>query len=310
MYSTSAHDHQDDGWNSSKEASMGSNSAQFGSVTLSPLHLRLNTRIARREFQRLRNDIRSGSVELSTFESVPRQLFAFENELEPLAELSSVLPSRDTLAGTNLTGVRLSQLNISNLDLSKSNLTNANCILSKFRKIDASEAILPEAQCNWSVWINVNLFGANLSYADFSGADLSNVDFSDCDLSNAKFHSAKLLNAKFNGATLVGCDFSKAYLESTDFDKSEFDDTNFSYASLDKCHFTPVALKRGNFYQVRWKGSTRHGLPSRAPGSLSSFNLLSHIERIRKRVRIVRTNRLLFNLAICMGYIKTVPIPS
>lgn len=99
-------------------------------------------------------------------------------------------------------------------------ITTAEALSAAYQVGQRSFASLSLPSANLS---QINLKGADLSYADFSGANLSGADLRGADLSYARLGETNLTGADLRGAMLIGTDLREAIVENTLFQAADYD---------------------------------------------------------------------------------------
>jgi uncharacterized protein YjbI with pentapeptide repeats len=94
-----------------------------------------------------------------------------------------------------------------------------------------------------TVFIGVNLTGANLM-----GATFTNSSFAGTTLSNAKLNGATFTGVNFTGAILSGAKLNSATFTTVDFTGATLIGTNFSSATMTTADFTGATLTNSNFF--------------------------------------------------------------
>jgi len=104
------------------------------------------------------------------------------------------------------------------------------------------------------------LFGVNLTYANFDGVIIRNALLNFADLSDATFRRADLRNSDLLNARLLSTDLAHASLDQTVLDGANFDSANLTHVSFRGAHLIRTNFVGANLSHADFTGSVVGGV--------------------------------------------------
>lgn len=120
-----------------------------------------------------------------------------------LADLSGA-----DLSSADLTGARLFKVNLTNALLSRTIFLNVEMTGANLSSANLEDANFRNSGMGMACLKNARLFNANLAHATLSGADLEAADLRCCNLQKAHLRETNLTNTDLTGADMRGTDLS------------------------------------------------------------------------------------------------------
>lgn len=170
-----------------------------------------------------------------------------------------------SLAGIHLDGASLAGASFANADLSGATLRGASLTRANLSGANLSQADLSGANLTRAVASGANLAGAHLAKAKLHDAELRDVDFTGADLSEARFDGATLDGSKlvrvkapsstWDRASLGGCMLAEADFRSASFAEAQCAGADFSGSQLGKASFRGARCDGASFEEVDATGA-------------------------------------------------------
>lgn len=117
--------------------------------------------------------------------------------------------------------IDFSKMKFEDLDLSKIELRNADFSYSEFKKVNFQYADLSSCKLVEAQFINCDMEGVNLCFADALMAEFKHSDLNYSKLGNASFAATNLTGSSFEGVELEGVNLKHANLSNTKMNNAD-----------------------------------------------------------------------------------------
>jgi uncharacterized protein YjbI with pentapeptide repeats len=132
----------------------------------------------------------------------------------------NLVPGAD-LTNCDLSGEEMEGVDISNANLSGANLDDASLFTAivegaTFDNASLRNTVMEAAEGDGASFVNADMRGVDLYFADVRDANLSGANFTDTWMNSIDFERSNMQNAIFTGSTLTGVDLKETDLRGAD----------------------------------------------------------------------------------------------